>query len=116
MLKVNRIQKHLRVRKHLIGTTTRPRLAVFRSSQHIYAQIIDDSQSKTLVWASDVKEAGNEGAKSTKKEKAFKVGKNLAEMATKVKITEVVFDRGGFLYQGRIEELARGAREGGLKF
>lgn len=110
MLKVNRIQKHLRVRKHLIGTTTRPRLAVFRSSQHIYAQIIDDSQSKTLVWASDAKETGN------KKEKAFKVGKNLAGMAIKVKITEVVFDRGGFLYQGRIEELARGAREGGLKF
>lgn len=114
MLKVNRIQKHLRVRKHLMGTTTRPRLAVFRSSQHIYAQIIDDSKDITLVSASDIKETRD--AKSTKKEKAFKVGKNLAEMAIKVKITEVVFDRGGFLYQGRIEELARGAREGGLKF
>lgn len=110
MKKVNRLQKHLRVRKHLLGTSKRPRLAVFRSSQHIYAQIIDDSQSKTLVWVSDAKETGG------KKEKAFKVGKNLAEKAIKAKIVEVVFDRGGFLYQGRVEELAKGAREGGLKF
>ena len=93
-----------------MGTSKCPRLAVFRSSQHIYAQIIDDSLSKTLVSASDIKETGS------KKEKALKVGKNLAEKAIKAKITEVVFDRGGFLYQGRIAELARGAREGGLKF
>ncbi len=110
MKKVNRIQKHLRVRKHLLGTTMRPRLCVFRSSQHIYAQIIDDSQSKTLVSASDAKETG------AKKEKAYETGKNLAQKAIKLKIKEVVFDRGGFLYQGRVEELARGAREGGLKF
>lgn len=119
MKKVSRIQKHLRVRKHLLGTTKRPRLCVFRSSQHIYAQIIDDSQSKTLVSASDTKEIGVEQssrAPRTKKEKAYETGKNLAQKAIKLKIKEVVFDRGGFLYQGRVEELARGAREGGLKF
>ncbi len=110
MKKVKRLQKHTRVRKHLMGTQSRPRLAVFRSSQHIYAQIIDDAQSKTLVSASDTKEKGS------KKEKAYLTGKNLANKAIKLKITEVVFDRGGFLYQGRVEELARGAREGGLKF
>lgn len=119
MKKVNRVQKHLRIRKHLMGTTKRPRLCVSRSSQHIYAQIIDDSQSKTLVSASDAKETGTEQssrAPRTKKEKAYEVGKNLAQKAIKLKIKEVVFDRGGFLYQGRIEELAKGAREGGLKF
>lgn len=92
------------------GTTTRPRLSVFRSSKHIYAQLIDDSEGKTLVAISDIKGVG------TKKEKAYKVGKDLAEKAIKIKIKTVVFDRGGFKYQGRIAELARGAREGGLKF
>lgn len=110
MKKVNRLQKHNRIRKHLVGTSKKPRLAVFRSSQHIYAQIIDDSKGVTLISVSDIKESG------TKKEKAFKVGKNLADKALKTKIVEVVFDRGGFLYQGRVEELAKGAREGGLKF
>lgn len=110
MKKVKRIQKHIRVRKHLMGTAKLPRLAVFRSSQHIYAQIIDDSLGKTLVVLSDIKETG------TKKEKAYKVGKSLAEKAIKHKIVAVVFDRGGFLYQGRVAELAKGAREGGLKF
>jgi len=105
-----RIRKHIKIRRKVIGTSNRPRLAVFRSHQHIYAQIIDDSQAKTLVSASDIKETGN------KKEKALKVGKTLASKAVKVKITEVVFDRGGFLYQGRIAEFAKGAREGGLKF
>jgi len=93
-----------------MGTKDCPRLSVFRSSQHISAQIIDDSENKTLVSASDLKETG------TKKEKAFKVGKSLAEKALKYKIKRVVFDRGGFLYQGRVAELARGAREGGLNF
>ncbi len=110
MLKNTRLRKHEKIRKRITGTKECPRLAVFRSSQHIYAQIIDDSQRKTLVSSSDVKETG------TKKEKAFKVGKNLAKKALKVKITVVVFDRGGFLYQGRVAELAKGAREGGLKF
>lgn len=110
MLKRLRLRKHKKVRKKIIGTKDKPRLAVFRSSQHIYAQLIDDSQNKTLISASDLKETG------TKKEKALKVGKNLAGKALKHKIKTVVFDRGGFLYQGRISELARGAREGGLKF
>ncbi len=93
-----------------MGTTAKPRLSVFRSSKHIYAQIIDDSKGQTLFASSDVKEKG------TKKERAYQVGKDLAEKCVKHKITEVVFDRGGFLYQGRVEQLAKGAREGGLKF
>lgn len=110
MKKINRIRKHLKIRKYLKGTKDKPRLSVFRSHQHIFAQIIDDSLGKILVWASDKKETG------TKKKKAYQVGKSLAEKAVKVKITTVVFDRGGFLYQGRVAELAKGAREGGLKF
>lgn len=110
MNKTLRIKRHKKVRKNILGTSNRPRLAVFRSSSHIYAQIIDDSQSKTLAFASDIKESG------TKREKAFKTGKKVAEVAIKHKITTVVFDRGGFLYKGRVEQLAAGAREGGLKF
>ncbi len=116
MLKNLRIRKHTKIRKKIMGTEDCPRLSVFRSSQHIYAQIIDDSQSKTLVSVSDLKETGTGGASGTKKEKALKVGKNLAEKALKHKIKRVVFDRGGFLYQGRVAELAKGAREGGLNF
>ncbi|OGE33936.1 50S ribosomal protein L18 [Candidatus Daviesbacteria bacterium RIFCSPHIGHO2_02_FULL_36_13] len=110
MQKVARKRIHKKIRKHLWGTTKCPRLSVFRSTKRIYAQIIDDSLGKTLVSATDMKETG------TKQEKAYKVGKSLAEKALKSKITTVVFDRGGFLYQGRIEQLAKGAREGGLKF
>lgn len=110
MNKQLRLRRHKKVRKNVLGTTQRPRLAVYRSSSHIYAQIIDDSLGVTLVSASDVKETG------TKVEKALKVGKKVAEIAIKHKITTVVFDRGGFLYKGRIERLATGAREGGLKF
>lgn len=110
MKKAHRVRIHKKIRKHLTGTEKRPRLSVFRSAKRIYAQIIDDSKHKTLLFVSDIKMDG------TKKEKAYKVGKNLAEKATKIKITSIVFDRGGFLFQGRIAELARGAREGGLKF
>ena len=110
MNQADRVRRHKTIRKRLTGDTNRPRLAVFRSSQHLYAQIIDDSKSQTLVAMSDIKEKG------TKLEKAYQVGKNLAAKALKSKITAVVFDRGGFLYQGRIAELAKGAREGGLKF
>lgn len=110
MINKRRVERHKTIRKHLTGTTARPRLAVFRSSQHIYAQIIDDTNSKTLVAISDIKETG------TKKEKAYKVGNNLAKKAKSAKITAVVFDRGGFIFQGRVEQLAKGAREGGLKF
>lgn len=113
MYKLNRVRKHKRVRKSVHGTSDKPRLAVFRSGQHIYAQIIDDQLGKTLVATSDLKE---EGAKGTKTERAYKVGEKVAKDALKLKITSVVFDRGGFLYHGRIGALAKGAREGGLKF
>lgn len=98
------------MKKRIFGTSDRPRLSVFRSSQHIVAQIIDDTKSKTVVFGSDLKEKG------TKLEKAYNVGRDVASKALKKKITQVVFDRGGFLYQGRVAEVARGAREGGLKF
>lgn len=106
----SRKKRHKKIRRHIIGIAKRPRLAVFRSSQHIFAQIIDDSIGKTLVSLSDIKETG------TKQEKAYKLGKKLAERAIKAKIKAVVFDRGGFLYQGRVEQLAKGAREEGLQF
>jgi len=93
-----------------MGTKDRPRLSVYRSSQHIVAQIIDDTQNKTLLYVADYKEKG------TKLQKAYNVGKVLAEKGAKLKIKQVVFDRGGFLYQGRIAEVAKGARVGGLKF
>lgn len=111
-MKVNsRIKRHIRVRSKIKGSSKRPRLAVFRSGQHIYAQIIDDSKGETLVSESDLKVKSK-----AKKERAYEVGKKLAEKALKIKISSVVFDRGGFLYHGRVAELARGAREGGLKF
>jgi large subunit ribosomal protein L18 len=108
-----RAARHDRLRKRLTGTPERPRLAVFRSGKHIYAQIVDDTKSHTLVAASsiekDVKGGGNkDGAKI--------VGTTLAERAKKAGIEVVVFDRGGFRYHGRIAALADGAREGGLKF
>lgn len=111
MKKQARIKRHLKIRKHLAGTDKRPRLSVFRSSQHIYAQIIDDTTSKTLVSSSDIKMD-----KVSKLKRAYEVGKQLAEKAIKVKIKTVVFDRGGFLYKGRVAEVGRGARKGGLKF
>lgn len=110
MNKALRLGKHKKIRRKIIGTKDRPRLSVFRSNQHILAQIIDDSAGKTLVSASDYKETGR------KLEKAYNVGKMLAQKALKIKIKNVVFDRGGFLYQGRVAELAKGAREGGLNF
>lgn len=110
MKKTSRARKHQRIRRMVVGGASRPRLSVFRSLAHIHAQIIDDGASKTLVAQSDFK------LKGTKKEKAYEVGKLVAEKALKAKIKEVVFDRGGFLYHGRIAEVANGAREGGLKF
>lgn len=110
MKKNLRLRKHTKIRRKIVGTSDRPRLAVFRSSQHIYAQLIDDSQGKTLAAVSDAKITG------IKQEKAFKAGKSLAEKALKLKIKKIVFDRGGFLYTGRIAEFGKGAREGGLDF
>ena len=110
MYQALRVKRHYKIRKKIIGTKDKLRLSVFRSSQHIYAQIIDDTIQKTLAFANDTKMTG------TKLQKAYNVGKNLASVVAKKKITTVVFDRGRFLYQGRIAELAKGAREGGLKF
>jgi len=113
----NRLQRHKRVRRKITGTTQRPRLCVFRSSNNIYAQIIDDTNRVTLAAASSL-EAEVKGAvnHTGNKEAARKVGELIAKKAVEKGITEVVFDRGGYLYHGRIQELAEGAREAGLKF
>lgn len=108
----NRQRRHYKIRKNIIGTKDTPRLSVFRSNTHIYAQIIDDGLGKTLVADSDIKL----DAKTKKADRAFETGKRLAVSALKKGIKKVVFDRGGFLYHGRIAKLAEGAREGGLVF
>ena len=109
-----RLKRHIRVRGKISGTAECPRLAVYRSNKHIYAQIIDDVKGATLVSASSL-EAAFEGIGSNK-EAAKKVGKMVAERAVQKGIEVVVFDRGGYIYHGRVSELAEGAREGGLKF
>lgn len=109
-----RLKRHRRVRGKISGTGERPRLNVFRSSKHIYAQIIDDVNGVTLVAASSM-DKGFEGFGGNK-EAARKVGQAIGKLAIEKKIEEVVFDRGGYLYHGRIKELADGARESGLKF
>ena len=113
----NRLQRHKRVRRKITGTTQRPRLCVFRSSNNIYAQIIDDANRVTLTAASsldaEVKGAVNHGGT---KEAAKMVGEMIAKRAIEKGITEVVFDRGGYLYHGRVQVLAEAAREAGLKF
>ena len=111
---VARIKRHTRVRSKISGTTARPRLAVYRSNANISAQIIDDTTGVTLVAASTYG-AGFEG-NGGNKAAARAVGKAIAEKAVAQGITDVVFDRGGYLYHGRVSELAEGAREGGLKF
>ncbi|OFZ11247.1 MAG: 50S ribosomal protein L18 [Bdellovibrionales bacterium RBG_16_40_8] len=110
----SRAKKHIRIRKKVFGDTERPRLSVFRSASHIYAQIIDDSTGQTLVEASTMSKEIN-GSRGSR-EAAKQVGANLAELAKKKNISSVVFDRGGYLYHGRIQVLADAAREGGLQF
>ena len=109
-----RQHRHARVRGKISGTAACPRLNVYRSSQHIYAQIIDDVKGVTLVAASSAEK--DFGANGGNKEGAKQVGKLIAERAAKANITDVVFDRSGYIYHGRVKELAEGAREGGLKF
>ncbi|MBU5335306.1 MAG: 50S ribosomal protein L18 [Clostridiales bacterium] len=112
-----RLQRHKRVRRKVFGTPQRPRLCVFRSSNNIYAQIIDDTNRVTLVAASSLDEAVKGAVNHTgNKEAAKLVGEMVAKKAVEKGITEVVFDRGGYIYHGRIKELAEGAREAGLKF
>lgn len=118
--KEKREQRHKRVRAKIKGTSKIPRLCVFRSNKHIYAQLIDDEKGKTLVSASDL----DIKTKITKTKKeltgkaavAYRVGQIIAQKALDKKIEKVVFDRGGYKYHGRIKALAEGAREGGLKF
>ncbi|MCA9938928.1 MAG: 50S ribosomal protein L18 [Anaerolineales bacterium] len=112
-----RKRRQRRIRMKLSGTATRPRLNVFRSLDHIYAQVIDDEAGHTLAAASTVdKKLVAQMAGKTKKEQATLVGKAVAERAKEQGINQVVFDRGGYLYHGRIKALADGAREGGLQF
>ena len=112
-----RIRKHSRVRKKIAGTSDRPRLNVFRSLNHIYAQIIDDTAGNTLASASTLDESlKNTLANGGNKEAAKAVGLLIARKALDKGVKTVVFDRGGYLYHGRVKELAEGAREGGLEF
>jgi large subunit ribosomal protein L18 len=110
-----RLRRHRRVRKHVTGTSERPRLAVFRSNKHISAQVIDDVSGRTLAAASsvekDLKSTGGGNADAAKK-----VGQLLGERAKAAGVSKVVFDRGGFLYHGRVAALADAAREAGLEF
>ena len=110
--KVSRLKRHRRVRVTVSGTAQRPRLAVFRSLNHVYAQVIDDASSRTLASASTV----NLKAKKNGVAEAAQVGKAIADKARAAGVSSVVFDRGGFLYHGRIKALADAAREAGLEF
>lgn len=110
-------RRHGRIRRKVVGTSDRPRLAVFRSNQHIYAQVIDDSEHCTLVAASTLEaDLRSDLASGRNAEASARVGKLLAERALAKGIQQVVFDRGGNLYHGRIKALADAAREGGLDF
>jgi len=107
-----RIIRHKRIRAKAIGTKEIPRLCIFRSNKHIYAQLINDEKSKTLVSAKDT----DIKSKGKKSELAFKVGELIAKKALEQKIEKIVFDRAGYKYHGRVKLLADGARKGGLKF
>ncbi len=112
---VNRKARHARVRKKIEGTSDRPRLNVYRSGKHIYAQIIDDTTNATLASASTL-DKSLELTSTSNKEAAKKVGESIAKKAIEKNVENVVFDRSGYIYHGRIKELADGAREAGLKF
>lgn len=112
-----RIKRHRRVRRYIAGTPERPRLAVFRSLNEIYVQVIDDEAGETLVAASSIdKELRKDCDGKTKTEQARLVGEAIAKRAKEKGVSQVVFDRGGFRYIGRVKALAEGAREGGLEF
>ncbi|MBI4276586.1 50S ribosomal protein L18 [Candidatus Uhrbacteria bacterium] len=110
-----RQRRHRRVRAKIVGTRERPRLSVFRSNQHMYAQLIDDTKNVTLVHAWDG-EVVNAKEKTAPRAQALAVGKLLATRAREKSVTHVVFDRGGYTYHGRVAAVAEGAREGGLEF
>lgn len=113
---IKKIQRRIKIKAHIrskiAGTAERPRLSVFRSNKQIYVQVIDDKSGKTLAAASSLAVA----EKMAKKEQAAKVGELIAKNAQAAGVTEVIFDRNGYLYHGRVKELAEAARKGGLKF
>ncbi|AKU93535.1 LSU ribosomal protein L18p (L5e) [Labilithrix luteola] len=114
---VGRERRKLRIRNKINGTSERPRLTVFRSLSHIYAQVIDDVAGKTLAHTSTLaKDVKGYAEEATKSDAAKKVGNQIAQMLKAKGITKVVFDRNGYMYHGRIKALAEGAREGGLEF
>ena len=113
----DRLQRHARVRKKVFGTSERPRFNVYRSLNHIYVQVIDDVKGVTLISASTMEKAVNEQIKDMNKTDAAKVvGMTAAKKALEAGVSEVVFDRGGYIYTGRVKSVADGAREAGLKF
>lgn len=115
--RAKRVRRHLHVRQRIVGTAERPRLSVFRSLRHTYAQVIDDMEGRTLVSASTVSpEVKDEVKRGGNKEAARLVGKVVAQKAVEAGITEVAFDRGPYRYHGRVKEVAEGARESGLEF
>lgn len=130
--KEKRYKRHKRIRAKIFGTEKRPRLSVFKSSKHIYAQLINDEKGKTLVAANDLElksprkvasrprgrkvKSEEKEARTGKVDVAYKVGRLIAKKALEKKIEKVIFDRGGYQYHGRVKALAEGAREGGLKF
>jgi large subunit ribosomal protein L18 len=112
-----RERRHARVRKHVLGTADRPRLNVYRSLNHIYAQVIDDTQGNTLAAASTLdREIRERLTELSKAQQAQLVGEVVAKRALEKGVTQVVFDRGGYAYHGRVQQLAEGARKGGLDF
>ena len=113
---VARNKRVRRIRKKIVGTSEQPRLRVFKSSKHIYAQIIDDSAGVTLTSMSTVDKSFEKSEEKGKSADAKQVGLLIAERAKKAGISKVVFDRGGYVYQGRVKSLSDGAREGGLEF
>jgi large subunit ribosomal protein L18 len=115
--RVARKRRHRRVRMKISGTPDRPRLNIYRSSKHIYAQVIDDVDGKTIAAASTIdKTVMSQIGGKNKKEQAAVVGEVIAERAKAAGVSQVVFDRGGFRYHGRVQALAKSARDGGLKF
>ncbi|MDD3295936.1 MAG: 50S ribosomal protein L18 [Candidatus Omnitrophica bacterium] len=117
MKKIGRLRRHKRITKKLKGTSMRPRLVVFRSKKNIYAQVIDDSMSKVIAGCSTLsKEFKSKALKASGKEAAKEIGRSIAQKSLDLGIKSVSFDRGGYLYHGRVESLAQGAKEGGLKF
>ncbi|MCW7752452.1 50S ribosomal protein L18 [Desulfobotulus sp. H1] len=116
--KATRLKRKIRIRKKVRGSTARPRLCVFRSARHIYAQIIDDIEGRTLFSASSAEKdiLSSEESAGVKLEQAKAIGKKVAERAVAGGVSQVVFDRNGFIYHGRVKAVADGAREAGLEF